>query len=321
MRSTSTSTATRSTARSRRCRRTARTSSTATAGTVPPWRRTGWPSSASRRSTTSRVGWPTGRPTAARSSRADRPRLRSVEVVPQRLGPRGVTELGHRLGLDLPDPLARHAVDLADLIERLGLAVGQTEPHRHDTGLALGERVEHPAQLLAQQREAHRVDRDHRLGVLDEVAELAVALLAERSLQRDGLTAVLLDLHDLLRGHVELLSQLLGEGLATQRLEQVPLGSGELVDDLDHVHRDADGAGLVGHAARDRLPDPPRRVGRELEALGVVELLHRADQARVALLDEIQEQHAPPGVLLGDGDDQTKVRLEEVILRSATIRS
>src|SRR5660397_73494 len=85
-----------------------------------------------------------------------------------------------------------------------------------------------------------------------------------------------------------------------QVLEQLTLHAGKLVDDLDHVHRDADGARLVGHGAGDRLADPPRRVGGELVALGVVELLDRTDQAKVALLDEVEEQHAATRVALGE---------------------
>ena len=42
----------------------------------------------------------------------------------------------------------------------------------------------------------------------------------------------------------------------------------------------ADRARLVGERARDRLADPPGRVGRELVAAAPVELLDRADQAR-----------------------------------------
>jgi hypothetical protein len=49
-----------------------------------------------------------------------------------------VPEPGHYLRLDLPDALAGDAVDLADLVQRLGLAVGQPEPHRDHAGLALG---------------------------------------------------------------------------------------------------------------------------------------------------------------------------------------
>jgi len=49
-----------------------------------------------------------------------------------------------------------------------------------------------------------------------------------------------------------------------QLLDELARGPDELVDRLDHVHRDADGARLVGDGARDGLADPPRRVRREL---------------------------------------------------------
>src|SRR5659263_630755 len=162
--------------------------------------------------------------------------LRSVEIVPEDLRPRRVAKLRHRLGLDLTDPLARDPVDLADLVERLGLTVGQTEAHRDDARLALGERVEDLVELLLQEREAHGVRRDDGLGVLDEVTELAVAVLAERGVQRDGLAAVLLDLHDLLGGHVELLGQLLRRGLAAQVLKRPALHACELVDQIEEEH-------------------------------------------------------------------------------------
>ena len=80
------------------------------------------------------------------------------------------------------------------------------------------------------------------------------------------------------------------------------------------MHGNADGAGLVGDGAGDGLANPPGGVGGELEALGVVELLHRADEAQVALLDEIEEQHAAAHVTLGDGNDQAQVRLDELLL-------
>jgi len=118
--------------------------------------------------------------------------------------------------------------------------------------------------------------------------------------QRDGFAAILLDLDHLLGRHVELAGKFLRGGLAAQVLEHLTLHAGKLVDDLDHVHRDTDGARLVGHGAGDRLADPPRRVGGELVALGVVELLDRADQTKVALLDEVEEQHPATRVTLGE---------------------
>ena len=89
----------------------------------------------------------------------------------------------------------------------------------------------------------------------------------------------------------------------------------DLVELLDHVHGDANRACLVRDRARDRLADPPRRVGRELEAAAVVELLDRSNETERALLDEVEEGEAAPEVALGDRDDEPEVRLDHVLLR------
>ena len=80
------------------------------------------------------------------------------------------------------------------------------------------------------------------------------------------------------------------------------------------MHGNTDGTGLVGNSARNGLTDPPRGVRGELKALLVVELLDGADQTEVALLDQIQEQHATADIALGDGDDQTQVCADERLL-------
>src|SRR5690606_24961914 len=61
----------------------------------------------------------------------------------------------------------------------------------------------------------------------------------------------------------------------------------------------------------DRLADPPRGVGGELEALAPVELLDGVHEPEVALLDEVEERKARRLVLLGDRDDQSQVGLDE----------
>ena len=80
------------------------------------------------------------------------------------------------------------------------------------------------------------------------------------------------------------------------------------------MDRDADGAGLVGDGPGDGLADPPGGVGRELEALRVVELLDGPHEAEVALLDQVEEGHAPADVALGDRDDEAEVGLGELLL-------
>src|SRR5579862_5468286 len=108
------------------------------------------------------------------------PSGRSVEKVPEEVGSGRMAQPVHGLGLDLADPLPGDPVYLADLIKGLGLAVGQPESQRHHAGLALGQHAEHRVELLLQQSEADRLAGLDRLGVLYQVTELAVAVLAER---------------------------------------------------------------------------------------------------------------------------------------------
>ena len=72
---------------------------------------------------------------------------------------------------------------------------------------------------------------------------------------------------------------------------------------------------LVGQRARHRLADPPGRVRRKLVAHAVVELLHRADQAEIAFLDQVEQRHAGLRVVARDRHDEAQVRLDQLPLR------
>jgi hypothetical protein len=74
---------------------------------------------------------------------------------------------------------------------------------------------------------------------------------------------------------------------------------------------------VVLDRAHERLADPPDGVGRELEAAAVVELLDRADQAEVALLDQVREGEAEVAVVLRDCHDELQVVLDEAVLLTA----
>ena len=88
----------------------------------------------------------------------------------------------------------------------------------------------------------------------------------------------------------------------------------ELAHRLDHVHGDADGAGMIGDGAGNGLANPPGRVGAELVAAPVLVLVHGAHQAGVAFLDDVQERQAAVAVFLGDGDDEPQVAAGELAL-------
>ena len=103
-------------------------------------------------------------------------------------------------------------------------------------------------------------------------------------------------------------------GSRPSRAPQLALGADDLALALADVHRDADRARLVGQAALDRLADPEGGVGGELEALAVVELLGRADQAEDALLDQVEQRQLLALVLLGDRDDEAQVGVDHPLL-------
>ncbi len=150
--------------------------------------------------------------------------------------------------------------------------------------------------------------------VLEHVREQRVAL-AHRSLERDGILLQLLELGDPELGQIERDADLVVRRVAAEILRQSALGAVDPLQLVDDVHGQADGAALVGDGARHRLADPPRRVGRELEALRPVELLDRPDQPEVAFLDQVEQRQARARVHLRDRDDETQVALDEVLLR------
>ena len=114
------------------------------------------------------------------------------------------------------------------------------------------------------------------------------------------------------RGEVtDFQGQFLVGGITTQLLGQGALDAQNAGDRLEQVHRDADGARLLGDRAVDGLADPPGGIGAEFEAAAWVELVDRPQQAQVALLDQVQEGDAAPQVALGHADHQPQVGADD----------
>ena len=115
-------------------------------------------------------------------------------------------------------------------------------------------------------------------------------LLAHGSFQRNRLLRDFQDLADLADRDVHLLGDFLRRRLAAELLDERARRANELIDRFDHVNRDTDGPRQVGNRPGDRLPDPPRGVGRELVAAAVLELVHGLHQADVAFLNPVEER-------------------------------
>ena len=80
------------------------------------------------------------------------------------------------------------------------------------------------------------------------------------------------------------------------------------------MDRNPDRTGLIGDRAGDRLADPPRCVSGELVALCIIEFVNGANQAGVALLNQVQDVEAASGILFRNRYDQSKVRLGQFFL-------
>src|SRR5215467_4171310 len=223
-------------------------------------------------------------------------------------------QLAQRLGLDLADALAGHRELLADFFQRVVGVHADAEAHAEHAFLTRGERGEHARRGLAQVGLDGRVNRQDRVLVLDEIAEMRILLVADRSLQRQRLLGDLEHLAHFLERHAEFFRQFLRRRLAADLVEHLPRGAHDFVDGLDHVHRNADGARLVGDRAGDGLANPPGRVSRELVAAAVFEFIDRLHQADIAFLDQIEELQAAVGVFLGDGNDEAEIGLDHFLL-------
>ena len=83
-------------------------------------------------------------------------------------------------------------------------------------------------------------------------------------------------------------------------MQHLPAGADQFVDGFNHMHRNADRAGLIGNTAGDRLPDPPGRIGGKLVSTPVFKFVDGLHQANIAFLNQIQKLQTAIGVFLGN---------------------
>src|ERR1700677_756744 len=223
-------------------------------------------------------------------------------------------QLAQRLGFDLPDTFPGYLEALTHFFQRMLGAILQAEAHLDHTLFARSQGTQHLGGIFLQVDADHRFGRRDRLAIFDEVAKMRILFFPDRSFQRDRFLCDLEHLTNLGHRDVHPACDLLRGGLAAQLLHQLPRSANQLVDGLDHVHRNADGACLISNGARNRLANPPRSVRGELITTPVFELIDRLHQTDVAFLDQIKELQTAVGVLLGDRNHQAKVSLNQLAL-------
>ena len=110
-----------------------------------------------------------------------------------------------------------------------------------------------------------------------------------------------------------------GVRLAAVLLHELARHAADLAHRVDHVHRQADRAALVGDGPGDRLANPPGGVGAELVAAGMLELVDGPHQAGVAFLNQVEEAQAAVAIPLGDRHDQPQVAGREDALGGVVV--
>ena len=129
------------------------------------------------------------------------------------------------------------------------MSVGEAEPQLDNTTLPWLERPQHIVDLVLQIGLQRRGGRGFCVLVFDQVAELGIAILADRGLERHRVARGLTQRLDLVGRESELLGNLLVGRLPAQRITE-PVGH---PDQLVRLVADVDGkpdrAGLVADGA------------------------------------------------------------------------
>ncbi|MPN44828.1 hypothetical protein SDC9_192395 [bioreactor metagenome] len=121
----------------------------------------------------------------------------------------------------------------------------------------------------------------------DKVAKMAVLLLTDRGFKRDRLLRNAHNFTNLVHRHVDLFRNFFSGWFMAVFMQQLGGHFLDLVNRLHHVHRDTDGARLVGDGTGDSLTNPPGRIGREFKSLGVVKLFDSFNQTEITLLNQV----------------------------------
>ena len=226
----------------------------------------------------------------------------------------GRPQLAQRLRFDLADALARDVEFLADFFERV-LALAADPETQPDHLLLFGrKRLQDVGGLVANVGVDHRIHRRAYPAVFNQIAQRRFAIAADRRFERHRIARNGLQLLDLFDRNVHAARDFVVGRSAAQLFFKLTSRPQELVHRLVHVNGNADGARLIGNGARDRLADPPGRVGRKFVAAPVFEFVGGAHQADVAFLNQVQQVQAAVDVFLGHRNHQPQVGFHQIFL-------
>src|SRR5262249_45046566 len=149
----------------------------------------------------------------------------------------GMAQLSQRLCFDLPDALACHSEELPYLLQSALASVIQSESQPENVALARREPGHHFDDIFAQKLLGNAGGRRFSLAILDEISQAAVLFLADRGFQGDGLLRHFDNVSQLADAYLHRLGNLFFSGLSTLVLSELSRYLFQLIDRLNHVHR------------------------------------------------------------------------------------
>ena len=220
---------------------------------------------------------------------------------------RRVTELADRLGLDLADALASDLEDRGRPLRACGVAIAEAVAEFDDLPFALRQAGQHLVHLLLEHLWLTPFRRVLGRLVFDEVAEVAVLPLADGRVERDRVAAIFSTRRARHRHVARSWPILRWSARGPAPAELFLRRCQQLAHRLDHVHRDADRAGLVGDGAGDGLANPPGGIGARTCSRGDTRTSRPPASGRCCLPGSDPERTAAVAVFFGDGNDQTQI--------------
>src|SRR5450759_347883 len=231
----------------------------------------------------------------------------------ERASSRIVPQLEQRLLLDLPHSLARDLQQRTDVLERHRIGAIKSEVEAQNLGLSLFQGGQRFLDRLRQRLLERDLVRS-RIHVVGEIIEQAIVLARRhRRIERQMHLRDHHRLGDFVLADVHAFRDLEVGRLTTELLEEAARSLPDAVQRPGAIERHTHDARLLGQRLEDRLADPPHRVRDELDALRLVEFVGGANEAEVALVDQIGECDSLILIFLRYGDDESEIRSDECI--------
>ena len=110
------------------------------------------------------------------------------------------------------------------------------------------------------------------------------------------------------------ITQLLRRRIALVFLNKFIRGILNLVADGNLALRPAYNTAIFGYRLKNALTNPPDSVRDKLESACLIKLVGCSDKAKITFINQVREGNALMLILLGDGNNETKIRCHQFFL-------